>query len=192
MSRLLAALAVLGAAGLATALTGCSLDYEAARLDGEVAAQVPDTVVTGLVHRVVKNSRTALEVRAARAETWDAQRRTVLADAAFIEYDHAGKRAVEGRAGSVVFHGDTENAEIAGQVSVYSAVEEAGIKTRALAWKSKERLLTAEPDDLVVITKDDGSFLKGTGFVGDFRKREFTFSGPVQGQYVWTAPKEGE
>ena len=183
----------IAAAALSAAVLGsCSLDYEGARIDEQAAERLPDTVATGLVHRVVKNSRTALEVTADRAETWDAQHRTVLDDAAFVEYDAFGAPAAEGSAGRVVFHTDTEDAEISGHVRVHSAVEEAGIETEALAWKSKPRLLTAPTHDRVVITSDDGSRLEGTGFVGDLRRREFAFSGPVQGTYVWTDEEAGE
>ena len=188
-----AARVLLAAAALsASVLASCSLDYEGASLEEGMPERLPDTVANGLVHRVVKNSRTLLELTADRAETWDAQHRTVIDGASFVEYDQAGTMAVEGRAGRVVFHTDTEDAEISGRVRVYSALEEAGIETEALAWKSKPRLLTAPAHDRVIISSDDGSRLEGTGFVGDFRRREFTFTGPVQGTYVWTEEEEGE
>ena len=188
-----AARVLLAAAALsASVLTSCSLDYEGASLEEGMPERLPDTVATGLVHRVVKNSRTVLELTADRAETWDAQHRTVIDGASFVEYDQAGTMAVQGSAGRVVFHTDTEDAEISGRVRVYSAREEAGIETEALAWKSEPRLLTAPVHDRVVITSDDGSRLEGTGFVGDLRRREFVFSGPVRGTYVWTDEEEGE
>ena len=188
-----AARVLLAAAALsASVLASCSLDYEGASLEEGMPERLPDTVATGLVHRVVKNSRTVLELTADRAETWDAQHRTVIDGASFVEYDQAGTMAVEGSAGRVVFHTDTEDAEISGRVRVYSAREEAGIETEALAWQSKPRLLTAPVHDRVIISSDDGSRLEGTGFVGDFRRREFTFTGPVQGTYVWTEEEEGE
>ncbi|MCX7032285.1 MAG: LPS export ABC transporter periplasmic protein LptC [Spirochaetes bacterium] len=186
------AAAIAAAALSASVLSSCSLDYESARLEEQLSERLPDTVATGLVHRVVKNSRTALEVTAARAETWDAQHRTVLDAAAFVEYGQDGERTVEGNAGRVVFHTDTEDAEISGRVRVYSAVDEAGIETETLTWRKAPRLLSAPAHDRVVITKDDGSRLEGTGFVGDLRRREFVFSGPVQGTYVWTGKEEGE
>jgi LPS export ABC transporter protein LptC len=180
------------AALAAALLASCSLDYESSRLEEQLPERLPDTAATGLVHRVVKNSRTALEVTAARAETWNAQHRTVLDAASFVEYDRAGVRVVEGSAGRVVFHTDTEDAEISGRVRVHSAVDEAGIETESLSWQSKPRLLTAPARDRVVITKDDGSRVEGTGFVGDFRRREIAFTGPVQGTYVWSGGGEGE
>lgn len=178
------------AAIAAALLASCSLDYSGAEIEEAATERLPDTVATGLVHRVVKNSRTALEIAADRAETWEAPRRTVLEGASFIEYSRDGSPAVEGRAGRVVFHTDTEDAEISGRVSVYSHLEEAGIETEALDWKSDPRLLTAPPRNRVVITGDDGSRLEGTGFTGDFRRREFVFTGPVQGTYVWTREEE--
>ena len=188
-----AARVLLAAAALsASVLASCSLDYEGSSLEEGMPERLPDTVATGLVHRVVKNSRTVLELTADRAETWDAQHRTVIDGASFVEYDQAGTMAVEGSAGRVVFHTDTEDAEISGRVRVYSAREEAGIETEALAWQSKPRLLTAPVHDRVIISSDDGSRLEGTGFVGDFRRREFVFTGPVQGTYVWTEEEEGE
>jgi LPS export ABC transporter protein LptC len=188
-----AARTVLATAAIAAAvLASCSLDYESARLEEQLPEKLPDTLATGLVHRVVKNSRMALEVTADRAETWDAQHRTVLDRASFVEFDQAGAMAVEGSAGRVVFHTDTEDAEISGRVRVHSAVEAADIETEALAWKSKPRLLTAPDHDRVIITKDDGSRLEGTGFVGDFRRREIVFNGPVKGTYVWTGEEEAE
>jgi LPS export ABC transporter protein LptC len=182
----------MAAALSASLLCSCSLDYESARLEEQIPERLPDTEATGLVHRVVKNSRTALEVTAARAATWDAQHRTVLDDAAFVEYDRDGTRVVEGSAGRVVFHTDTEDAEISGRVRVHSAVEEADIETEELTWRNSPRLLAAPAHERVVITKDDGSRLEGTGFVGDFRRREFVFTGPVQGTYVWDEKKEAE
>jgi LPS export ABC transporter protein LptC len=182
--------AVAAAALSVSVLASCSLDYESARLEEGMPERLPDTVATGLVHRVVKDSRTALKVTAARAETWNAQRRTVLDDTAFVEYDRDGTPAIEGTAGKVVFHTDTEDAEISGHVRVHSAIDEAGIETEALTWKNQPRLLAAPAHDRVVITQDDGSRLEGTGFVGDFRRREFAFTGPVQGTYVWTGEEE--
>ena len=188
-----AARVLLAAAALSSSvLASCSLDYAGASLEEGMSERLPDTVATALVHRVVKNSRTVLELTADRAETWDAQHRTVIDGASFVEYDQAGTMAVEGSAGRVVFHTDTEDAEISGHVRVYSALEEAGIETETLAWKSKPRLLTAPVHDRVIISSDNGSRLEGTGFVGDFRRREFVFTGPVQGTYVWTEEEEGE
>jgi LPS export ABC transporter protein LptC len=164
---------------------GCSLDYQAAeQMTAEPSEKVPDTVATTMIYRVVKDSRLSLELTAGRAESWSADQRTILSDVSFSELDPDGKPLTSGSAGGVVFHDDTEDAEISGGVQVYSASEQATVETGSLDWKSKLRLLTAPEGETVRIAKDDGSRLEGRGFTGDFRRREFSFAGPVEGTYV--------
>jgi LPS export ABC transporter protein LptC len=166
-------------------LVCCSLDYQEAGGEEKAAEGIPDTVARGLVHKVHKNGRLSLELEAARAETFSASAKTILTDAHFIEFDEKGGKATEGRARKVVYHTDTENAEISGAVRVHSASEKGDVSAESLAWTNKERRLTAPPEERVIMRKDDGTSITGSGFVGNFRTREVTFSGPVQGTYVW-------
>lgn len=169
----------------AVLVVGCSLDYQGAAGEEKAPEGIPDTVARGLVHKVHKNGRLSLELEAARAETYSASAKTILTDVHFIEYDEKGGKATEGHARKVVYHTDTENAEISGTVRVHSASEKGDVSAESLAWANKEKRLTAPPDERVTMHKDDGTSITGSGFVGDFRTREVTFSGPVQGTYVW-------
>jgi LPS export ABC transporter protein LptC len=164
---------------------GCSLDYRPAQVEGETGRNIPDTVATGMVYRMVKNSRPAVELEAERAETFTSRNETILTSTHFTEFDKAGGIATDGKAQSVVYHADTQNAEISGSVYVYSAAEEGSISTDYLAWQDKTRLLSANPDALVMVKKNDGSFISGRGFTGDFRIKEVRFSGPVEGKYIY-------
>jgi LPS export ABC transporter protein LptC len=180
------------AALLATALmaAGCSLNYEGAQVEADANPALPDTVAVGIVYRMVKKSRPVMELKADRAETFNTRNQTVLTEARFKEFDAEGKTATDGKADSVVYHTDTQNAEISGSVHVYSAAEQGSISTDYLKWENKTRVLTANPDDLVVVRKDDGSYISGRGFVGDFRIKEVRFNGPVEGQYVYEEEKK--
>jgi LPS export ABC transporter protein LptC len=164
---------------------GCSLDYRSAQVEAETDQSIPDTISVEMVYRMVKNSRPVIELKADRAETFNTRKETILTGARFTEFDNEGGIATDGRAKSVVFHTDTQNAEISGQVYVYSAAEEGSISTDYLKWENKPRILTADPDALVVVKKDDGSYITGRGFVGDFRIKEVRFNGPVEGEYVY-------
>ena len=177
-----AAAAVFAAALL---VAGCSLNYQEAGAEEKTAEGVPDTVALGLVHKIHKNGRLSLELEAARAETFSAAAKTILTDAHFIEYDDQGGKATEGSAQKVVYHTDTEDAEISGKVRVHSASEKGEVTAESLAWTNKGKKLVAPPDERVTIRKDDGSSISGRGFQGDFRRRQVIFSGPVQGTYVW-------
>ena len=181
LSRALAGIAL--AAALLTA--GCSLDYSQALAEEQAAENVPDTVAVDLLHKVHRDGQLSIELSAARAETYNAKNETILTDARFVEYDANGKPATEGQAGSVVFHTDTENAEISGGVRVHSASEQGDVTANALSCVNKDRQHTAPPEEQVIIRKDDGSSISGSGFRGDFKTRQLIFSGPVQGTYVF-------
>jgi LPS export ABC transporter protein LptC len=166
-------------------LCSCSIDYQGATTEGPEPSGIPDTVAIGLLHRVHKDGRLTLELEAARAESWNSKSQTILTDAHFVEFDEKGGTATEGEARRVVYHTDTENAEISGAVHVHSAAEEGDVRAETLSWENKTRRLTAPPSEQVTIHKDNGTSLTGTGFSGDFMNRKVTFAGPVQGTYVW-------
>lgn len=169
----------------AALLAGCSLNYQAAELEASAAQEVPDTVAVGVTYRVVKDSRLSLELQAERTETYNTRKQTVISAAHFVEYDEKGERDTDGSADSVVFHTDTQDAEISGNVRVSSASEKGEISTESLSWQNKEKKLTADPDERVLVKKDDGTYISGRGFVGDFRIKEVRFTGPVEGVYVY-------
>jgi LPS export ABC transporter protein LptC len=167
-------------------LAGCSLDYQEAVAEEQAADNLPDTVAIGLVHKIHKDGRLSLQLEASRAESYNSRSQTVLTDAHFVEFDSSGGTATEGTASRVIFHTDTQNAEITGKVHVHSSTEKGDVTAESLSWENKTKMLTAPPAETVKITKDDGSSLSGSGFKGDFGRREVTFSGPVEGTYVRT------
>jgi LPS export ABC transporter protein LptC len=182
--RLLAA-----AACAVLAVCGCSLNYDEASIEEQTSSGVPDTVANRMVYRVNREGRLSLQMEAARAETYNSTNTTVLTGAHFVEFDSGGGNATEGSARKVIYHLDTENAEISGEVKVHSASEKGSVSAESLSWLNKEKRLSASPEEPVLIRKDDGTFIAGTGFTGDFRTRQVTFSGPIKGTYVWEEKK---
>ncbi len=180
-----AARGTLAALGLAALLAGCSIDYGQAGAEEKAAEGVPDTVAVDILHRVHKDGHLSLELSASRAVGYDARNETVLSDASFTTYDDKGEKSTDGRARSVIYHNDTENAEISGGVRVHSASEKGEVSTDSLYWENKTKKLTAPAGELVTIRKDDGTSLVGSGFSGDFSRRQLFFSGPVRGSYVY-------
>ncbi len=185
-----ASFAALILAALLSIMLGCSLDYSAVTDEEKIAETIPDTVAIDVTHKVHQDGRLALSFEAGRAETYGALKKMILSDVRFVEYGADRAPSTSGEARHVVYHTDTENTEISGSVRVRSEAEKAGIATESLAWENKRKKLTALPLAKVVITKDDGSSITGRGFTGDFKTREVTFSGPVEGTYVWTEEKE--
>jgi LPS export ABC transporter protein LptC len=175
---------IIVAAACILVAAGCSLNYEEPGVEQNGGEGVPDTVLVGVEHKIHRDGRLTMEVQAARAETYNDANQTILTDTSFVELDAKGSKATEGQAGRIVYHSDTENAEISGSVQVHSASEKGTVTAESLSWQNKQRLLAAPPTERVLLKKDDGSYISGSGFLGDFKKREITFSGPVQGMYV--------
>jgi LPS export ABC transporter protein LptC len=172
-------------------IAGCSISYDATE-EQSLSEEIPNTVAVDVVHKVHKDGHLALQLEAARAESFDSKKKTVLTNAHFIEFDAKGETATEGTGGTVVFHTDTQDAEITGSVRLHSAVEKGDVSARALSWTHQTRTLTAEPGERVDLRKDDGTSISGIGFTGDFRRRQVTFTGGVRGTYVWEKKKTGE
>jgi LPS export ABC transporter protein LptC len=170
---------------LVSLLAGCSIDYKGAAAETQTTEGIPDTTAVRVLHRVHKDGHLSLEMAASRAVSFNAKNETILSDARFTAYDDQGAPSTEGQARTVVFHTDTENAEITGGVRVHSTSEKGDVTAESLYWEDKTRKLTAPPAETVSLRKDDGSSLRGTGFAGDFLRREITFSGPVRGSYVY-------
>jgi LPS export ABC transporter protein LptC len=175
--------AVLAFTGLAAA--GCSLDYRETQAEEALSENVPDTVLYDVTHRIVKDSRLTVSFEAGKVENYTKRKQTILDSVRFSEYGDEGEVLTEGRAASVVYHTDTENAEMNGSVSVRSFKEKATVTAGSLSWVKDKRLLNGNPEETVTLEKEDGSYVSGYGFQGDFKVRTVAFKGPVSGMYVY-------
>jgi LPS export ABC transporter protein LptC len=168
----------------ALAAAGCSLDYKEAEMQESFAEGIPDTVLYGVTHRIVRKSHLAVSFEADKLESYTKKKLTLLTAIHFQEFSEAGDPVTEGRAESVTYHTETEDAELDGSVKVHSFKEKATVTTGSLAWANERKVLTADPTRTVVLEKEDGSYVTGSGFQGDFRTKIMSFSGPVVGRYV--------
>ena len=172
------------------ALVACSLDYGQAEMTEELSDEIAETILTDFTHTVVENGRPVFVVSADRAENYTERKQTVLTDVTFAEYDAEGETITEGVADRAVFFTDTEDAELHGNISFYSAAEEGRIEADYLEWNREERQLTSNPSDAVLLENESGSRVRGTGFRADFTLKQIEFSGKtasseaVRGTYV--------
>jgi LPS export ABC transporter protein LptC len=169
---------------LLAALGGCSLSYEEARVGEELAAEIPETVMTDFTHTVVNGGRVWVKMAAERAASYGKTKRIVLDGVRFEEYDAQGGLATEARADRAVYHTDSENAEAEGGILIRSAQEKASLEADSLSWVKEGRRLDSGAGQLVRIAREDGSFLQGRGFKADFRRRRLQFAGGVAGGYT--------
>jgi LPS export ABC transporter protein LptC len=178
------------AAAAALVACGCSFNYDAATVAESLGQEIPDTVLERFSQTVVRDGKPQLVLEAAEARTFRVNARVLLASARFREYDSAGELSVQGSAEHAVFHTDTENAELSGGIVLHSARDKATVRTTVLDWDRAHRFVHGDPDAAVIVEKDDGSRLQGTGFEADFRTHTIRFSGGVSGTIITEDSKE--
>ncbi len=176
--------AAAAALALAMGLTGCSFDYEPATVAERLAEEIPDTILEKFSQTVVRDGKPQLVLEAGEARTYRASNRVLLRGARFSEYDSQGELAIEGRAERAVFHTDTENAEFSGEIVLYSARDKATLRATVLDWEREHRFARGGPDSAVIVEKDDGSRIEGSGFEADFRTHTIRFASGVRGTVV--------
>lgn len=169
---------------LILALGACSLDYEQSQLASEISQEIPDTILTGVSHTVVRNNVVRFRIGAERVEAYGEENRQELYDVTFTEFDASGAVRTEGTADYADFQTDTENVEITGNLRFYSVPDEAWLEAEYLVWNSDERELTSRPEESVALERSDGTSIVGRGFTAEMDRSVIIFSDGVSGTIV--------
>jgi LPS export ABC transporter protein LptC len=179
------AAALLAGAALTAALLGsCRFNYGPAGA-AQAAAALPTAVFTNYRHNVVTRGALSFRLTAARAETYASDKKTVLHDVAFSEYDpDTGKLVSKGKADSAVYYSEDGDADFSGDVRLESKRQDAILVGDSLHWDGKAKRLSGPLDRTVTISRGDGSFVSGAGFEAEALTRSFSFRGSVSGTLV--------
>ncbi len=147
--------------------------------------ETPKTILINFKHTIVSEGKGVVVLEAERAEVFSQEKGTFLWGLYLKEYAGDGALLIEGWAERAVWYSDNEKASISGSIYLYSYDERAGIQAEELTWEKQGKNLSSEEDELIVIKKDDGSFLQGRGFEANFREKKIHFFKGVKGSYVW-------
>lgn len=165
-------------------MASCSLDYSSVYTTEEMSADIPDSILYEFVHTSVKDGTPVFRLSAGTAYIYNKKEETQLLDILFQEFDRKGEIITEGRADEALFFTESENAEFWGNLFFYSLSEEASFQTEYLYWNDEEKRLIGRDNGEVLIQRDSGTEISGTGFEAEARTRIVTFAGPVSGTYV--------
>lgn len=167
------------------ALTGCSVDYEPGTRDTSGDEEEPNELVMRTVTlRTVTGNGVSLMIAADTSRTNRDEMRQVLDRAYFLEYAPDGTPRTEGIADRVTLDLDTENAELDGNVQVYSTEEDASVSAQYLYWNNADRVLESRVDEAIAVERGDGTEMEGQGFRADATTRRLVFTRGVAGVLV--------
>jgi LPS export ABC transporter protein LptC len=172
----------------------CSFDYGNSAV--AAANEEPSATFVDFKHTVYSQGTKILELSANRAESYDADSKTLLFGVSFTEYDRStGKVSTRGSADEATFYNATESAEFYGSIHIESVSNNAVLTAEHLSWNGKDKLLSSGLDRDVEIQRGDGSWVRGAGFLANARRRSFSFKGSVEGAVVSSddaAPSAGK
>ena len=165
-------------------IASCSLDYSSVYVTEEMSEEIPDSILFEFTHTSVKDGTPVFRLSAGTAYIYNKKEETQLSDILFQEFSRKGEIITEGRADKAVFFSKTEDAEFWGNLFFYSLSEEASFQTAYLYWNDEEKRLIGRENNEVLIQRDTGTEILGTGFEAEARTRIVTFTGPVSGTYI--------
>ena len=164
--------------------TACSFDYREAMISEELEGGTPNAIIINLSETVIRRGIISYRFEAERAEAFERRNLTVFTNIQFSEYDKSGKIATEGEVGRAYFYSDTENIVFERNFRIASLQQGYFIKGESIFWAGDTRTLRSDFENEVVMGKDDGSHITGTGFSARASDNSFNFEGGVRGVYV--------
>ncbi|TVR67972.1 MAG: hypothetical protein EA427_11900 [Spirochaetaceae bacterium] len=163
-------------------LLSCTFDYSAAGVEAGRTEEIPQVELFNVRMVVERDNR--LELSAGRVATYRDRREQEFVDLTFREYGPGGDIRVEGWAEAGAMDLDTEDVELLGTVWFYSLTEETRLESSYLFWDQAERILVGKPDGSVLVVRDDGSWVEGSGLRLDGRRNRLELTGGLQGEFT--------
>jgi len=162
----------------------CRLDYKSVEASETEGERVPNLEFYGLNEVIVRNGKPSVILSADSALQFVKSNQSILENASFIELTENAETATTLRADTIIINTKTQDATLTGNVETYTITGGTRVQAESLVWTQQVRILNSQPDEWVSITRDDGSSIRGMGFIADMRRNEFSFSERVTGQYV--------
>ncbi len=166
-------------------LFSCSIDYGDSILPDKMMDDIPDNILYNFLYTESSNGNRNFSIYAEKAEIFNTRKQTVLTEVVFQQYDSAGAVITEGKADKCLIFTETNDAELTGNLIIYSSGEEAEIATSYLFWNNGDKTLTGKQDRTITIRKDSGTVISGSDFSADMKTKSYNLGNGVSGKYVY-------
>ncbi len=174
------------AAGIFSVLLtfSCSINYDESSLADKILKNTPDSVLYSFIYTESNNGHKSFSIYADKAMTFNTKQQTLLQGVVFQQFDENNNIITEGKADRGTIFTENNNAEISGNIKIYTSREKAQLGTTYLYWDNDKKTLTGQPDAVITITKDSGTIIRGKDFKGNMLLKTYTLNGGVTGEYI--------
>jgi LPS export ABC transporter protein LptC len=168
----------------------CSFNYDTSP---EEDTSQPDIIMRDVEYVRVRGGEPVVRFQAESAERYEDRQTMNLSNFLFDQFENHGDEVnASGSARDASVELDSGNIRMNGDVRIAVDSEDITIETAGLEWRDKERLLSANPEAPVEISRSDGTRFRGVGFSADTRSRTWEFSGGASGSYIDEEDEEGD
>jgi len=167
----------------ACSFINCSFDYGAPASSG---SELPDLVMINVEYIRVKSSDPIAKFNAERAERYEKQGVMKLENLSFEQYggEDGTEVNVTGQMGYASVTIQSGDIFMDNGVILEVESEDVVIDTAQLEWKDETRILSSNEENIVNISRQNGTNFSGTGIVMNSRKRSWEFLGAAGGTYI--------
>ena len=160
----------------------CSFNYDTSP---EEDKNQPDIIMRDVEYVRVRGGEPVARFQAESAERYEDRQTMNLGNFLFDQFeDHGNEINASGSARDASVELDSGNIRMNGDVRIAVDSEDIIIETAGLEWRDKEKLLSAEAEAPVEISRSDGTRFRGVGFSADTRSRTWEFADGVSGSYI--------
>jgi LPS export ABC transporter protein LptC len=160
---------------LIAALASCTFEYDSMLLTEEEKAAIPDVRLEGLVERVYQDGSRVLELSSEELATYEARRIQEIESLEFSQYDNDGNPYAAGRADFASRDLDSDDILMRGNVEIDLMETGALLRGDEFLYSPRQDLIWSPGETEVELIQEDGSVIRGRGFIIDLALREIRF-----------------
>lgn len=159
----------------------CSFQYGDILQDGAI----PEMVLQDVAVDRYENNTVSMRLTAAMLEMYGSERIWAARDMTFTQYSaETGEEYASGSAGLLLANEALEVYTLGDSIQMYLREDGMYLQATDLQWSKKNGVVTAPENGEVAIRKDDGTSIRGTGFIADTASHSYQFSHAVSGVLV--------
>ncbi len=170
---------------LLSLLASCSLDIEKEAFSEELSTEIPNTVMHVYRQVLVEDGRKKMELSAQKVEGYDQEKKLIMEELSFTEYDREGEVLHTGEAGRAVNNYGDKKVLLEKEVFLESINRENRVEVEgeSFTWYEGEHLIEAPPGEPVRFSYGNEGSLQGRGFSARTDTGLITFTGGAKGLF---------
>ena len=163
-------------------LASCSFNYDDVLISDEDKEAIPDIMLSNLSERVYDKGDKILEFHSDSVKIFETRRIQEIEGLVFTQFDSEGAVAIQGSANFASRDIGSDDIRLSGDVSIYVTKDSSQISGDEFLFSPEQNLIWSPSE--VVLVQDDGSQLRGRGFLVDLLLQELRFDSGASGVLV--------